>query len=121
MLCHTSADLFPGRKRAGAEVELGHGGLVGGSELGRDVAGRVEGRARGKAAGRANLDAVASEEGAVDLLDAAHHLVGLVSVGEEVEHLAVAQELVDVVEVPAATPVDRPVGVRGELAGTGRG
>ena len=45
--------------------------------------------------------------------------VDLVSVGEEVEHLAVAQELVHVVEVPAATPVDRPVGVRGELAAQG--
>ena len=102
-------------------MELRHGRLVGGSELGRDVAGRVECRARAEAAGWAHLDAVAPEERAVDLLDAAHYLFGLLSVGEQVKDLPVAQQLVDVVEVPAATPVDRPAGAGGELLGQGVG
>ena len=69
-------------------------------------------------AGR-TLDAVAAEECPVDLLDAAHHLFGLISIREQVEHPSVAQELVDVVEVPAAAPVDGPAGVGGELLGQG--
>jgi len=62
LLGDTIADLFPGRKGAGAEVQFGHGGLVGGSEPGRDVADRIESLAAGKATHRANLDAAAEEE-----------------------------------------------------------
>ena len=96
-------------------MKLGHGCLVGGPQPGRDAAARVERRAVGKTAGRANFEAVDPEEGTVDVLHVAQHVLGLGSVGEEVENPSVTQELVDVVEMPATAPVDRPGAVGGEL------
>jgi hypothetical protein len=94
--------------------------LPAGLKLDGDVAARIERRARAESFRWSYFDVVAiPEKLTIDLRGAAHHRFGLSPVGEKIKHTAVFKELIHVVEVPTAPPVNRRARRGGELLGQG--